>query len=85
MALSTTENEDVVALHDTTSGQCFGPAFYTNSEAEAFLDWLKENAEEGNAFEVDGATVVYKEDARTLSANELMQAVQNYRDENDED
>lgn len=33
---------ETVALYDSTTGMAFGPTFERESEAEAFLAWLKE-------------------------------------------
>lgn len=37
---------ETVALYDSTTGMAFGPTFERESEAEAFLAWLKEGGDE---------------------------------------
>lgn len=85
MAISTTENEDVVALFDTTSGTAFGPSFTTNGEAEGFIEWLQEQTGEEYAFEIGGETIKYLADPRRYTNMELDHIVRLYREEQDED
>ena len=48
MGLRFTSTEDVVALYDSVSDWAFGPIFYTEEAAEAFLKFAGDEGVPGN-------------------------------------
>lgn len=84
MAISTTENEEAVALIDTSTGVAFGPTFATNGEAEGFLEWLGDQAREEYAFEFKGETIKYLADPRRYTTAELDQVIRLFREEEED-
>jgi len=73
MSTRITDDEGKVALFDSSTGFAFGPVFDSNSDADAFLEWLGKGEEEGRTFH-EGRTR-FIADPRKYRSRELQELV----------
>jgi hypothetical protein len=74
MGVRNSHVEGKAAMFDSTTGRAFGPVFDSSTELDAFLAWF---GEEPHA---EGARIASYDDVRKLSATELDQVIEEWRE-----